>query len=244
MIYVNYEKLSQAAKSIVIVDHHETPYNDAISELENTHFDLTKSGAYLMYEFFANGIDFKHIVKPFIGYVPVAKEVPMIIEYISDRDLYTFNHGVKTKACHLMLSDQTANDPYVVLRHILHPEDLEVNISPYIDRVLAYEAKCKLTATSAVPYTIKGMRFHGLNITSTISDVLNVVSKEHNTPSVGFIIQNDSIQFSLRNGSDVDIDLSVLAQQFGGGGHRSASGFTIKFTDIDMLDFMYNHNIR
>ena len=234
----NYCKLESVAKQFIIVDHHETPYNDVISEYPNTHFDKCKSGAYLTYEFF-----FKDT--PSIGLFHHNEiGIPDIIKYISDRDLYQFKFGVETKANHMMLREQTENDPSIIVDYIENPDQLKESIEPYIAKVESYEAKCIKRAKDAVPFTIRGIEFYGLNLTTAISDTLNAVSKMFNKPSVGYWVKEDSIQFSLRNGSDVEIDLSLLAKEFDGGGHESASGYTLKFKDMDLEEFFLNRNIN
>lgn len=234
----DYNKLEMVSKNFIIVDHHETPYNDVISDYPNTHFDKSKSGAYLTYEFFFKdtqaGSLFNHLD---FG-------VPMAIQYISDRDLYQFKLGIKTKAFQMLLSEVETNDTKKLLEYIETPNKLEKDIVPYIEKVEAYEAKCLSRAKEAIPFTIRGHEFYGLNLTTAVSDTLNAVSKLFNKPSVGYWVKEDSIQFSLRNGSDVELDLSKLAQEFDGGGHRDASGFTLKFKDMDLEEFFINRNIN
>lgn len=241
-----YDILNEVSKNFVIVDHHDTPYNNPVSEKHNTHFDKTKSGAYLAYEFFFKDVVIANLFEPVIGKLSTfnGNYIPTVIKYISDRDLYQFEYGIKTKALHMLLSEQQPNNHTKVIEFIINPHRLEDAIMPYIDKVEAYEAKCVSRAKDAVLFTISGVEFYGLNLTTAISDTLNVVSKTHNKPSMAYWVKENEIQFSLRNGSDVKINLAKLAEVFGGGGHPSAAGFTIKFRDIDLEEFFTNRNIN
>ena len=228
----DYAKLETVAKNLVIVDHHESAYNDFIGTLPNTHIDLTKSGAMLTYEFFFGGFEEDNVIPP------------AIITYIQDRDLYKFEFGVNTKAVHMMLTEQEPNNHELIRRYIVDTMLLDADIRPYIDKVKSYELKCNTRAAEAHKVTIHGIEFYGLNLTTTISDTLAAVNKIHNLPSVSYWIKEDSIQFSLRNNSDVEVNLSELAKHYGGGGHKAASGMTIKFKDLDLEGFFINKNIN
>ncbi len=44
-------------------------------------------------------------------------------------------------------------------------------------------------------------------------------------------LNDESIKFSLRSNSNFDV--SILAEKFGGGGHKKAAGFEIPFEHFD-----------
>lgn len=58
------------ANSLLVIDHHKSAMVE-LHDIANTHFDMTKSGAMLSWDFFHPG-----------------KEPPKFIQYIQDRDLW------------------------------------------------------------------------------------------------------------------------------------------------------------
>ena len=58
------------AAGLIVIDHHKSAMVE-LHDISNTHFDMTKSGAILSWEFFHPG-----------------KEPPKFISYIQDRDLW------------------------------------------------------------------------------------------------------------------------------------------------------------
>ena len=66
------KKMIEEANSLLVIDHHKSAMVE-LHDITNTHFDMTKSGAMLSWEFFHPG-----------------KEPPKFIRYIQDRDLWTW----------------------------------------------------------------------------------------------------------------------------------------------------------
>ena len=64
------KKMIEEANSLIVIDHHKSAMVE-LHDISNTHFDMTKSGAILAWEFFHPG-----------------KEPPKFIRYIQDRDLW------------------------------------------------------------------------------------------------------------------------------------------------------------
>ena len=62
--------LIEQAEELWVIDHHKSNMVE-LHDISNTHFDMTKSGAMLAWEFFHPG-----------------KEAPKFISYIQDRDLW------------------------------------------------------------------------------------------------------------------------------------------------------------
>ena len=64
------KQMIKSAKDLIVIDHHKSAMVE-LHDISNTHFDMTKSGAMLAWEFFHPG-----------------KEPPKFINYIEDRDLW------------------------------------------------------------------------------------------------------------------------------------------------------------
>ncbi len=222
-----YKLLMESAELILTVDHHKTPYLDAVGEYDNTYFDMNKAGALLTWEFLFP-----------------KTEAPMIIKLVSDRDIYEFKYGMNTKATYqLLVKENEPNDPSKVLDYIDNEVSLVEDFTKYVPEVEQYEKAMNRRAEQAEEYTIKGTKLFGLNYTSKASDLLNIVSKNNNTPSLSYFVKNNEIVFSLRN-TVPGMDVEAIAKQFGGGGHKNAAGFTLKFKDMDLEEFFINRNIN
>ena len=64
------KKMIEDAAGLIIIDHHKSAMVE-LHDISNCHFDMTKSGARLAWDFFHPG-----------------KEAPKFIDYIQDRDLW------------------------------------------------------------------------------------------------------------------------------------------------------------
>jgi oligoribonuclease NrnB/cAMP/cGMP phosphodiesterase (DHH superfamily) len=64
------KKMIEEAAGLLVIDHHKSAMVE-LHDISNTHFDMTKSGAMLAWEWFHPG-----------------KEPPKFIQYIQDRDLW------------------------------------------------------------------------------------------------------------------------------------------------------------
>lgn len=212
------EALAKKYLSLMILDHHKTAEKE-LEGLEYVTFDMDKSGAVLAWE-------------RMYKYLPV----PNILQYVQDRDLWRFALP-NSEEVNLFIASlpQTfeAWDGFCL-------EDAEVGgkaIKAFRDsqiqrRVKAYEVR--EFAGHVVPV---------VNATDNISELGNELCKmfPEYPFSVSYCDRGDGKRsFSLR--SIGDFDVSAIAKQFGGGGHRNAAGFTkapeIR-TDGDPCIFMY-----
>lgn len=213
------EELEEVVEAIVTVDHHKGVYDDAVADKDNVHVDLTKSGALLAWEFFF-GLDIR---------------APFIIALISDRDLWNFFYGIESKALYLLIKKEGHDQ---IMQYMSDDEETSIvqlkdDLEKYIEEVVSLEKSFVKRAEQAIPYTILGTTIHGLNLTSSVSDILNVVSKIKGTPSFAYWFDNElnAMQFSFRNAKD-DIHVNLLAKLIGGDGHVQASGSRV---NIDQL---------
>ena len=69
---ITIKNMIEEADGLIVIDHHKSAMIE-LHDISNTHFDMTKSGAMLAWEFFHPG-----------------KECPKFIQYIQDRDLWTW----------------------------------------------------------------------------------------------------------------------------------------------------------
>ncbi|MCK9549191.1 DHHA1 domain-containing protein [Aquamicrobium sp.] len=231
------DAMAQVAKSIVVIDHHKTaeadlePFavtlcgsarlspEDIGSMFEDraelgmppviAWFDMAQSGAVMAYEF-AHGVE----------HVPP----PTMLAYIQDRDLWRFALGDRTKQFSAALRtypmdfetwDRIAENPErlveegkIVLRAHL------ANIAKFVADAYEDDVAGHIVPVVNVPYHYASDTAHALLA---------------NYPKAPFTAcwfrrGDGMIQWSLRS-EDHRLDVSEIAKQLGGGGHRNAAGF-------------------
>lgn len=188
--------------SFQVIDHHKTAEQN-LKGLSFAHFDMTKSGALLAWEFF----------NP-------RSPVPFLLSHISDRDLWQFKLP-DTKAISIALFSypydfnvwdklstyDLANEGKTLLR--------------YQDQIV--DMICK----KAYYTTLNDHKIVAVNATSHWSEVGSTLAQWPDAKfAVSYYKDKDGYKWSLRSVGDFDV--SAIAKQFGGGGHLNASGFTSK----------------
>lgn len=223
--------MSHVAKSVIVLDHHKSAQESlhqwifenvatgrpftasdmrifATADLSGVHavFDMEKSGARLAWEFCHPNDD----------------GIPPLLAAIEDRDLWRFKMP-NTKAISAALRfeprvfsvwdaldvpDMTKTGR-AILRHIearvaefveqRHHEWIDGHLVPMVNVPYAYGSDCCAAMLAAEP----------------------------EAPFVGswFLGKEGRIHVSLRSTNE-RMDVSIIAQKFGGGGHRNAAGFT------------------
>ncbi len=208
-------------KKFVIIDHHITAKDD-VKSCANHVYSEDKSGAYLAYEYFHKD-----------------KEIPLIIKYVSEGDLYKFSlpnckevlnyiHNPSTKEGYEYFDykkDQIENNIEEVVKM---GEILQDSRDKRVQNLLATKFKIKFDGYDV--WAVNGNReFRG--------EVGNELAKLTNTFGVYFYITENNLRISLR--SVPDFDVSVIAKKYGHGGHKNASGIEIEI-DVQKLFEVFN----
>ena len=193
--------MAQRMASVQVLDHHKTAQEDLVG-LPFAHLDMTKSGAVLSWEYW-------HPNEP----------LPELLRYVEDRDLWRFalpnTHEVtaalETYARDFDLWDRLsipalAEEGRPILRFIRQ------NVSRMAER-----ARFQDIAGYSVPV---------VNASLFTSDVLDELA--HRFPTAPFAASyfdrgDGKRQWGLASVGSFDV--SRIAKQFGGGGHKNRSGF-------------------
>ena len=215
-------QMQYAPNSITVIDHHKTAledlrgfagptvYDPAEIISRKVVFDMTKSGARLAWEFFHPG-----------------ESVPAIVKYVEDRDLWRFNYR-ETKAINAFLfSFDYSFENWQYLEEIIdydHERAIEVG-----DAILRKQAKDVEELAQIVTCTnIKGHHVPIINAPYFFaSDICHKLANGY--PFAASYFYDGARRkyiFSLRS-TEEGIDVSEIAKQFGGGGHKHAAGFEI-----------------
>ena len=210
------EKLAAASDSLTWIDHHGTAargywaawQSDDIKGLR----DLGASGCELTW----------------LYCYPNAK-MPNAIKWIGDRDIWAFKYpeterfyeGVST-----LISDPD-NELWDKLLDVTDSKATEEYIFTGADWLLAArKRRIDRLLQNAQEINLAGHSALIVNATSDISELGQTIYTDLGYElAVIFFFTKDGIKFSLR--SNGEIDVSKIAELYGGGGHPGAAGFTV-----------------
>lgn len=220
------EEMAKSAKSILILDHHKTAAEDLAGYPEPPHLEdhygwLPEHGVYAMFDMKRSGAriawDYFHGTTP-----------GSLIKHVEDRDLwrfsmeqtrafqanvfsyeYTFENWDKIYMC--------CGDDFNYWNFIRQGEAIERKHFKDIEELLKLCKRTMLIAGYAVPAA-------SLPYTMS-SDAGHIMAKDNRFAACYWDTPEKRI-FSLRS-TDDGMDVSQIAAQFGGGGHRNAAGFQV-----------------
>jgi len=200
------KRLIKEANNLLVIDHHKSAMVE-LHDISNTIFDMSKSGATMAWEWFHPG-----------------KESPKFIQYITDRDLWKWElpYSKEFSAAFDMV-------PYEFEEFEKFEDD-----SVFDDAVkrgsfiLAYsKTVVKKVCEKAVSRKYKEMDVLVVNSSHWMSEIGAKLSPDCDFSLIWYYDHNDQhTRVSLRSFHD-HIDVSEIAKDFKGGGHRKAAGFTL-----------------
>ncbi len=197
--------------NVILLDHHITAQQE-LSELPNCHFDLSKSGAVLSWEHFHAG-----------------SAVPTLLLYVQDKDLWTWELP-DSRAISAYLSsreadfdtwDNIARD-FETAEGCLRAVEAGKSIlrsKQQAVREIAQLAHFVQVGEHTVPVVNSPI------MQSEIGEYLVNAHPESPFAAIYFDVSPTVRKWSLRSRGN-GFDVSRLAQQFGGGGHPAAAGFS------------------
>lgn len=230
LIYIS--KIADRYKNlfIEILDHHKTTFEKYFPDLvieENTRIYDKVQGARVRLENDECGASlcWKH----FYGNV----SAPRLIEYVKDYDLWQFNLGNETKWVNQYLRDIDMNlknwdDVSVKLDNPAGRMEVLTRGHQLFDEHNHAVADLVLSAKDSYLNGIKGLAVECHPKYS--NDVGTLLVQRSGTFGATYYPDHAEgvIKWSLRSNNESSIDVSVIAKNFGGGGHRNAAGFDIQ----------------
>ena len=206
------------AKDLIVIDHHKSAMVE-LHDISNTHFDMTKSGARLAWDFFHPG-----------------KEAPKFIDYIQDRDLWKWElpYSKEFSAAFDMIPFEFEEFEKFEDDSVF---DDAVKRGSYI---LAYsKTVVKKVCDKASPRTYDGKNVLVVNSSHWMSEIGARLSPDCDFAMIWYYDhEQHDIKVSLRAFHE-HTDVSEIAKKFGGGGHKKASGFTLP-GDANIEDLFEN----
>jgi uncharacterized protein len=214
------ESWADSGAEVIVLDHHKSAMDDLVglSDRILAKFDMQRSGAVMAWQYFVGGA------------------VPMIFQYVQDRDLWT----KQLPDCDLIslgLSEavhgKTLEEAFAVIENwefLLCDmrelgETVEVESKAAIANAVAnHQTRCVLG------YTVPFYRCRTKREFQAYSDIGNALMNvkvrrslfgKPETPPFAVVQTGDG--WALRSDSR-GIDVTAIAKMLGGGGHRNASG--------------------
>ena len=222
-------------KSFVVLDHHASAEKE-LAGLDYCTFDMKKSGAMLMWDYFYS-----------------EQQAPRIVEYVQDRDIWKwelenskeFSAGLNLHKDFNLLQDYDID--YVFSDKLTDTCVKEGNaILAYqrtvIDKVVRGTLNKKGRTAGIVLYNIGGHEVPVINSTNLISEIGNELSKDNPFSAQYFFTNHEEIVFSLRS-QPGGVDVSEVAKRYGGGGHKAAAGMSFDLKDIKLDVFFDTKNL-
>lgn len=155
------------------------------------------------------------------------KKIPVLVKYVEDMDLWRFQlPHTKEIFSYLNLFDFN----FKLWDKIIHKFEKKSWKKEVIKKgsiILQYENKLieRLISRNKEQVSFAGYKTYVVNSPNFQSEIGNILAKKY--PPIGIIWNEDAnrIKVSLRSNGIVDV--SSIAQKFGGGGHKAAAGFSL-----------------
>lgn len=206
-------ELAKYAHRIIILDHHHSAQADLEPLLTDGtvegQFDMTRSGALMAWNYF-----FPH------------EAPPPFVEYVSDRDLWQFKLPRSKEVNAAMFSYeydfQAWDDFWVKGISELASEGatLRRQFQKDIDEIKSLAATRMTIAGHDVPVVNANHMFG--------SEICAQLCEGEKFSAYYWINKDGEYVFGLRSTFESGFDVSEVAAKFGGGGHKTASGFRMK----------------
>jgi oligoribonuclease NrnB/cAMP/cGMP phosphodiesterase (DHH superfamily) len=207
------EQICEKATRVVLIDHHKTALEDLAPLIESKRIEalvsLEKSGATLAWEWFHGH-----------------KEPPQLLKHIEDRDLWRFALAGTRE-----IQANVFSYPY---DFDVWDELMERPVGDLIAEGKAIERKHFKDIHELLGVTTRQMNIGGYVVPIANLPYIHVSDAAHalctpGTPFAGCYWDTPKGRvFGLRS-TDDGVDVSEIAKQYGGGGHRNAAGFTVGY---------------
>lgn len=214
------EEMIAKCRSMIILDHHKSAVED-LAGVENMVtgglnqvkclFDMHRSGAMIAWNYF----------------FPSFNNAPVIVNHVQDRDLWQFKlRGTKQVSAYIFSYDYTLEN-WDKLADLCEYEMEDVlTAGDSIERKQQKDT-LELVASCKRQMTIGGKDVPVVNLPYMFASEAGNILAEQSPHGFGatYFDSAKGRKFSLRSIGDVDV--AKIAERYGGGGHKNASGFTV-----------------
>ena len=210
------EGIRDRAASVLILDHHKTAEAD-LRDLPGVHsvFDMERSGARITWDHYFPG-----------------KEPPKLLLHVEDRDLWRF---ALRKTREIQASVFAYPYEFKVWDFLMGADLDQLAVEGEAIERKHFKDIRELVGVVTRPMKIGGYVVPIANLPYTLtSDAGHLLAKDK--PFAGCYWDTPQGRvFSLRS-TDEGLDVAEIAKQYGGGGHKHASGFRLSYADAAKLE--------
>jgi hypothetical protein len=203
------ERLIAEWPSLICLDHHKTAQAD-LEGLPGCYFDMERSGAAMAWDYFSDGMP-----------------RPWVIDYVQDRDLWRFALPNSREVSAWTMAQPHTFEAWDALaaggveNAVRLGGAIRIHVAHYCEH-MAKQTRLGRVGGLTMP-VVNAPMFN-------VSDLLHAVCLEYsalnNCPVAAcawWVRADGKVQHSLRSVGDIDV--SEIAKQYGGGGHKNAAGF-------------------
>jgi nanoRNase/pAp phosphatase (c-di-AMP/oligoRNAs hydrolase) len=204
-------QMKDDANSLVVLDHHKSSQEEC-GDLEFCSFDMNHSGAFLAWD-----------------YLFSEDNVPLLIRYVEDRDLWKWDLDSTEEILSAVDSFERTFENWDMLHSYLDAEESVrwKRVNTMGEGILQYKKNLiKSLMRNAYEANIMGKIVPIINIPFFQSEIAAELALTADY-AAAYYFDGEAYKFSLRSKEGGD-DVSLVAAEFGGGGHKNASGFLIK----------------
>lgn len=213
------EEVIQKTYKTIVIDHHIGAKN-ILENIANKYsnftyvFDNNSSGASLTYKYlFGN-------------------DVPQIIRYVEDKDIWKWEFGDITKYVNDYLF-LFANKPEEIKNIIQHQSLNEIiEKGKIINQYASYIINNFVEKSKDLFIMISNYKVRAYNTGIFQSEIGNLLSKKFDEAVCLFTINGDYVKLSFRSLDNHNPSALDLAKILNGGGHRNASGASLSLSEF------------
>ncbi len=209
-------EMAKQTQNITILDHHKTSEADLVDLPSNVFvdFNMNKSGARLAWEHFHAG-----------------EPVPQLVLRVEDRDLWRFHYSDTMAVTAYLFSREYDFDDWSFIFKLAEDKYDREELEGYGNVILQKQAKdTKELLQNKFRMTIGGYDVPVCNLPYTFSSDAGHILAQGEPFGATFYLDGKSAIFSLRS-TEEGVDVSEIAKEKGGGGHKHAAGFKVPFVD-------------
>ena len=224
--------LVAVTKSILILDHHKSAERELVDFTDFCVFDMDRSGAQIAWDHFHPG-----------------KKRPIFIDYIADRDLYTWKIPNSREMCLAFDTEYLGNteaEAFFGFGRLLAHETLHGSLDRIVEMgkhflqyhnslVASYVKKAKRTIFSG-KFTVYLVECNSPRLAGDVANRLAQTYVCSFAAAYRYKEEKDLFTFSLRAVPESGVDLSIVTKTFGGGGHPCAAGMAIDGSQQKLSD--------
>ncbi len=200
--------LKKNGNEVIIVDHHISAKED-IKHADTSLFDTAHSGAMLAWNFFHP-----------------KEKAPLLVRYAEDADLWKFSlPRSRDVLSYLDMTDQTFSLWSAISRKMETASGKNAIVQ---EGMLITKHEEKLISNilkKAVRVSFEGHETYAVNSPVFNSEIGHVLYETFPPMAIIWNSATDGVRVSLRSNGRVDV--SKIAQKYGGGGHKRSAGFLL-----------------